>query len=61
MGALTLIIHIFVGATLGGSLVAAALVLGQDTYSSLLWVAAAGAVLSFPVSWAIARKISRAS
>ena len=54
---LFLIVHIFIGATLAGGAVVAALSLGLDTLQPLLMAALAGFVVSIPVSWAIARQI----
>ncbi len=59
MTQLFLIIHIFIGSTLAGSAVIAALTLGLDTLRPLLIAALLGFLLSIPVSWAVARKITR--
>ena len=55
---LALILHIFIGATLAGVAVIAALVTGWDTLLPILGAAALGFVVAFPVSWAVARAIS---
>ncbi len=59
MFALFLILHIFIGSTLAGSAVVAALALGHDTLVPILISAAAGFVAAFPVSWVVARKIAQ--
>ncbi len=59
MTQLFLIIHIFIGSTLAGSAVIAALTLGLDTAQPLLIAALLGFLLSIPVSWLVARKITR--
>ncbi len=56
---LTLILHIFIGSTLAGAAVIAALTLGMTDARSIVVAALAGAVLSLPVSWAIARRLIR--
>lgn len=60
MFALTLIIHIFLGSTLAGSAIVAALSAGYDTLAPIVIAGGAGFVLAFPVSWYIARSISGA-
>ncbi len=57
MLALTLIIHLFVGATLAGSAVILALVLGLDTLTPILIAAAVGFLVGFPISWFVAKRI----
>ncbi len=54
---LALILHVFIGSTLSGSAVIAALVMGQDTLGPILIAAALGFVVAFPVSWGVARKL----
>ncbi|TNF19703.1 MAG: CTP synthetase [Rhodobacteraceae bacterium] len=54
---LTLILHIFIGSTLAGSAVIAALVTGYDTLQPILIAAAVGFVISIPLSWYVARLI----
>ena len=56
---LTLILHIFIGSTLAGAAVIAALTLGMTDARTIVVAAALGFVLSVPVSWAVARKITR--
>lgn len=55
---LMLILHIFIGSTLAGSAVIAALTMGYDSLSSILAAAALGFVVAFPVSWTVAKKLS---
>jgi hypothetical protein len=54
---LALIIHLFIGSTLAGVGVIAALVAGYDTLAPILITAAIGFVVSIPVTWAVARAI----
>lgn len=54
---LALILHIFIGSTLAGSAVIAALVMGQDTIYPILIAAIVGFVAAFPISYIIARKL----
>lgn len=54
---LTLILHIFIGSTLAGTAIVAALVSGFDTLQPILIAAAIGFLASIPVSWIVARKI----
>lgn len=54
---LTLILHIFIGSTLAGSAVIAALASGYDTLQPILIAAAVGFVASIPVSWYVAKQI----
>lgn len=58
MFALFLIVHIFVGATIAGCAVVAALTMGLDTLQPLLVSAVLGFLLSIPVSWIVTKKIS---
>lgn len=55
---LMLILHIFIGSTLAGSAVVAALATGYDTLPAILAAAAFGFVVAFPVSWTVAKKLS---
>lgn len=55
---LFLIVHIFVGAVLAGSAVIAALLLGFDTLQPLVIATLLGLVVSIPVSWTVAKRIS---
>lgn len=56
---LVLILHIFIGSTLAGSAVVAALTLGFDTLVPILVAAALGFVAAIPVSWLVAREIAK--
>lgn len=55
---LMLVIHIFLGATVAGSLVVVALAMGYDTLVPILVAAAVGFFGAFPLSWYVAKKIS---
>lgn len=55
---LTLIIHIFLGSTLAGSLIIGALVLGYTTGVPLISAGIAGFLIAVPASWYVARQIS---
>jgi len=54
---LALILHLFIGSTLAGVAVIAALTMGLDTLRPILWAALAGFVVSLPVTCAVARQI----
>ncbi len=56
---LFLIVHIFVGSTLAGSAIVAALVMGLDTMWPIIIAAAIGFAVAFPVSWFVARAIRK--
>lgn len=58
---LIMILHLFIGATLAGSAVIAALVAGQDTLGAILVAAGAGFVVAFPVSWVVAKRLRELS
>lgn len=58
---LALILHVFIGATLSGVGVIAALVSGQDSVAMLLLSAGAGFVLAIPVSALVARSLYAAN
>lgn len=58
---LVLILHIFIGSTLAGSAVIAALSTGYDTLGPILIAAAIGFVGAFPLSWFVAREITKAT
>lgn len=51
------ILHLFIGSTLAGVGVIAALVGGHDTASGILIGAVLGFVLAFPVTWAVTRAL----
>ena len=52
------ILHLFIGSTLAGSGVIAALVMGHDTLIPILIAAAIGFVAAFPVTWIVTRKLT---
>lgn len=54
---LMLILHLFIGSTLAGSFVIAALAAGFDTLQPILIAAAVGFVAAFPVSWVVSKKL----
>lgn len=54
---LALILHLFIGSTIAGSAVIAALVTGQDTARMIVIAALAGFLVAFPVSWMVAKKL----
>ena len=54
---LALIIHLFIGSTLAGIGVIAALVSGYDTLNPILIAALIGFLVSFPVTWVVAKMI----
>ena len=54
---LVLILHIFIGSTLAGSAVIAALTLGMDTLRPILLAAVIGFVAAFPLSYWVASKL----
>lgn len=55
---LTFILHLFIGATLAGVAVIAALVTGYDTIWTILACAVAGFLAALPVSWLVAKRLS---
>lgn len=54
---LGLILHLFIGSTLAGSAVIAALVMGQDTMTPILIAAALGFLMAIPVTWMVTKMI----
>ncbi|QGX99161.1 CTP synthetase [Roseovarius faecimaris] len=54
---LSLILHLFIGSTLGGMGIVAALVLGYGTLFPILAGGLAGFLAAFPVSYVIAKKL----
>ena len=56
---LTLILHLFIGSTLAGSAVVAALVMGHDTLAPILIAAALGFVAAFPVTYLVTKRLYR--
>jgi len=61
MIALTLVIHIFLGTTLAGSAVVAALVLGYDGAVPIVTAAALGFFAAFPLFCVIAKRLTEKS
>ncbi len=57
MWRLASILHLFIGSTLAGSAIVAGLVMGFDDMNGVLIAAALGFVISFPVTWLIARQL----
>jgi hypothetical protein len=51
------ILHLFIGSTLAGIGVIAALVTGFDTLYPILITALLGFLLAFPVTWAVTKAI----
>ena len=54
---LTFVIHLFVGAVTSGVALVVALLMGYGTLAPLLTAALGGFAASFPLSWAIARRL----
>ncbi|MEC8294855.1 MAG: CTP synthetase [Pseudomonadota bacterium] len=54
---LAAILHLFIGATLSGTCLIIALVMGHDTVVGLLTAALIGFVLSLPLTYVVARKL----
>ncbi len=52
---LLVVLHLFIGATLAGVGLVAALVMGLDSMWALGGAVLAGFVLAFPVSWVVAQ------
>ncbi|MCC5983956.1 MAG: CTP synthetase [Rhodobacteraceae bacterium] len=57
MSRLALVLFIFIGATVAGCLVVAALVLGHDSVAALLGAVGAGVVIAAAASWLAARRL----
>lgn len=51
------ILHLFIGSTLAGIGVIAALVTGYDTLTPILIAALVGFLVAFPVTWAVTRAL----
>ncbi|MDX5382493.1 MAG: CTP synthetase [Rhodobacterales bacterium] len=51
------ILHLFIGSTLAGVGVIAALTTGYDSLYPILIAALVGFVAAFPVTWAVTRKL----
>lgn len=54
---LAVMLYAFIGTTVAGILVVAALTAGYDTLVPIVIAAAVGAVLALPASWFVARAI----
>jgi hypothetical protein len=59
MGWLIIVLHVFIGSTIAGSLIIAALVIGQDSVATLIGAAIAGYVVAVPVSWLLAKQLTQ--
>jgi len=57
-GRLTFMLHFMIGTALMGTFVTIALAMGYGTSRAILGAALAGFVVSVPVSWFVARKIT---
>ncbi len=51
------ILHLFIGSTLSGSAMIAALVMGYDTLQPILISAVAGFIAAFPVSYYVTKAL----
>lgn len=54
---LGLILHLFIGSTLAGVAVIAALVVGLDTLTPILVAAAIGFIIAFPVTYVVTKTL----
>lgn len=54
---LFLLVYIFLGATLAGSFMVAALTAGLTTLQPVVWSSLAGFVVAIPIAWFVAKKI----
>jgi len=54
---LFLLVYIFVGVTLAGSFMVAALTMGMTTMTPVIYSSIAGFIVGLPVAWVIAKKI----
>lgn len=54
---LFLLVYIFLGATLAGSFMVAALSMGLTTMTPVLYSSLAGFVVAIPVAWLVAKKL----
>jgi hypothetical protein len=55
--ALFLLVYIFIGTTLAGSFMVAALTMDLSTLTPVLYSSLAGFVVAIPVAWIIAKKV----
>jgi len=51
------ILHLFIGSTVAGSAIIAALVMGHDTLMPIVAAAALGFVAAFPVTYVVTKKL----
>lgn len=51
------ILHLFIGSTLAGTAVIAALIMGHDTLTPILIAAALGFIVAFPVTYLVTKKL----
>lgn len=56
---LALLLYVFIGATLAGSAIVAVLSAGMATTRPVVVAALVGFLVAMPVSWAVARRLSR--
>ena len=54
---LSLVVYIFLGATIAGSFMVAALTMGLTTAQPVIWPAVAGFVVAVPLAWVVARRL----
>lgn len=54
---LFLLVYIFLGVTLAGSFMVAALTMGLDTWQPIVAASLAGFAVAIPLAWVIARRI----
>lgn len=55
--AVFLLVYVFLGATLAGSAMVAALTMGFDTWQPVLYSSLAGFLIAIPAAWIVAKKI----
>lgn len=55
---LTLLMYSILSGTLAGTAIIAVLVAGYGTKMPIIYAAAAGFILAFPISWMVAKKLS---
>lgn len=60
MSWLVIVLHLFIGSTLAGSLIIAALVMNAGTIPMLLGAAVLGYVIAVPISWVLAKRLTDA-
>lgn len=57
MAWLLVILHLFIGASVAGSFVIAALTMGYDAMVPILIAAGAGFIIGFPLSWVVTKRL----